>query len=138
MGCRSDYQEAGKREIESKRVCELLKYVFTERNQPVPEAIEKGAANYYGDLPMLDANTSLLCAYIRSVPEDVVDKLLYNGRNPEARKLADWWDEHKLADAKREAEEQNREKIKALQQQALSKLSAEEIEALKEGGWDDR
>jgi hypothetical protein len=33
-------------------------------------------------------------------PEQL-DRIMYNGRDPMSRKLADWWDEHKAEDAKR-------------------------------------
>jgi hypothetical protein len=29
------------------------------------------------------------------------DRLVYDGRNPMARKLADWWEEHQKADKMR-------------------------------------
>ena len=49
----------------------------------------------------LDAATSILCAMCKRTPEEVI----YNGRDRMARKLADWWDDHKAMDAEREAKE---------------------------------
>jgi len=135
MPCRSDYMEPNAREIESKRVCQLLKYLFKAANIPataqVVERVEQGVREYYGNPTSLDADTDLLCQLLRSLPDDTVAKVVYDGRNPEARKLADWWDNHQAADAKREAEEEHRRNNEALRAQALSKLTPAEIKALR-------
>ena len=41
-----------------------------------------------------DEITDLLCSFCKSKGEDFI----YNGRDPDCRKLADWWDEHKTLD----------------------------------------
>ena len=66
-----------------------------------------------------------------TLPDDKVEAVVYDGRNPEARKLADWWDHHQTADAEREAEEVHRRNNEVLLAQALSKLTPEEIAALR-------
>lgn len=38
---------------------------------------------------------------ITSLSEDQLNKLVYNGRDPEARKLADWFDTYQASEAKR-------------------------------------
>ncbi len=39
----------------------------------------------------LDEGTRLLCLFCKAQGEDFI----YNGRDADCRKLADWWDEHK-------------------------------------------
>lgn len=133
MPCQS-YSEPNEREIESKKVCQLLKYLFSAINisidTDIVKRIEKGANEYYGDRMNLDANTKLLCDLLKKLPDETASKVMYDGRNPEARKLADWWDNHQIADAKREAEEKRSNEIFRLRAQALSKLTTEEIAAL--------
>jgi len=135
MPCRSDYMEPNAREIESKRVCQLLKYLFAAANIPataqVIGRVEQGAKEFYGNPDSLDADTDLLCQLLRTLPDDTAATVVYDGRNPEARKLADWWDHHQAADTEREAEEEHRRNNEVLRQQALSKLTPEEIAALR-------
>jgi len=127
--------EPNAREVESKRVCQLLKYLFAAAEITVSafvsERIENGAKEYYGNTTSLDADTELLCQLLRTLPDDKVATVVYDGRNPEARKLADWWDHHQTADAKREVEEEHRRNNEFLRAQALSKLTPAEIEALR-------
>lgn len=134
MGCRSDYMEPTERETESKRVCQLLKYIFVAADIKAPafvvERVEKGSIAEYGNVSSLDTDTELLCGLLRTLPDDKAATVLYDGRNPEARKLADWWEHHQAADAKREADEEQERQNETLRQQAISKLTPEEIAAL--------
>ena len=34
-----------------------------------------------------------LCTLIRNMSEEQRDRIVYNGRDPVSRRLADWWDE---------------------------------------------
>lgn len=130
MPCRCDYMEATEREEESRQVCILLKYLLKAMNIPVSKEIEKGV-NYYGDLENLDKNTDRLCGLCNDLSEAEKDKYIYNGKNKDARRLADWWDEHQLADKKRILREEKQKQRKLLVEQALAKLTPEEQEALK-------
>jgi hypothetical protein len=73
---------------------------------------------------------SELCDAIRSLTEEEQARIVYDGRNPEARRLADWWDEHQEADRKRLEEELRQVLRNELRRKALDKLTPEEIEAL--------
>jgi hypothetical protein len=87
----------------------------------------------YSDSNNIFCNTDYvpeLCNLIRSLPEETLDKIMYDGRNPTARKLADWWERHQKADAERIAKEKQEAYEEELRINALSKLSAEEIKAL--------
>lgn len=144
MGCRNDYMNPTEREVESQLVSQLLQYLLKAAaekgslqkqqwvldaniSQQTIERINEGAWSQYGNASSLDADTALLCNLLKNIPEDTI---VYDGHNADARKLADWWEKHQAADAKREAEEAadvDRAKIRAT---ALSKLTPEEIEAL--------
>ena len=51
-----------------------------------------------------------LCDLIRILPEPLKQRIIF-AQNPKARKLANWWEEHQLADAARlKAEEKKKEK----------------------------
>ncbi len=126
MPCRSDYLEANERELESRRVCQHLRYLLKALGKNVPAAIAKAADEYYGDVENLDKNTALLC----KMCQEVDDKHIYNGRDPEARKLADWWDDHQERDRKRLAQEEADKHKAALRATALSKLTKAERDAL--------
>lgn len=45
----------------------------------------------------IDELTNLLCLKCKHIEEDKVyaDCIIYDGRNPKARELADWWEVHK-------------------------------------------
>jgi hypothetical protein len=59
------------------------------------EAVEKAdAANYYGGADY----TVELCAMLTAMSPEDANRLVYDGRNAMARKLADWWEEHQKAD----------------------------------------
>ena len=126
MGCRSDYMEATAQEVESKHVCTLLVYVLEALGKEVPVAIVKGATEYYGDTAALDANTALLCGTINGFTKKEQDRILYNGKSPAARKLADWWENHQEVDRKRLAQEAQDKKNKRLKAKALAKLTPAE------------
>lgn len=132
MGCRSDYMEATAQEAESKYVCTLLVYVLEAQGKEVPVEIVKGANEYYGDVQALDANTALLCGTIRGFTKKEQDRILYDGKNPAARKLADWWENHQEVDRQREAEEAKEKKNKKLANKAKAKLTPAELKALRE------
>jgi len=102
MGCRSDYMEPSQREKESKLVCTLLKYLLHSMGQSVPARITKAAEETYGEVFHLDQDTDLLCSLCKEMSDEQAAKHLYDGRNAEARRLADWWDHHQEADRKRE------------------------------------
>lgn len=105
MPCRSDYMEPNAREQESKLVCQLLAYVLMAKKTPVPKKIRDGATEYYGDPNRLDEYTDQLCTLCKEMTEAEKDSIMYNGRNANARRLADWWERHQEVDRKRSEEE---------------------------------
>lgn len=51
----------------------------------------------------LDELTNMLCSTIRGLTPEQLEAIVYNGRDKNSRKLADWWDEHQEIDKKRES-----------------------------------
>ena len=45
--------------------------------------------------------TEVLCTKIRGLGEEHMNEYIYNGRDADSRKLADWWDDHKKWDEER-------------------------------------
>ena len=130
MGCRSDYMEANEREKESVRVAKLICFLFPKIDKEVPADVKTAAAEYYGTVGLLDAHTALLCETLNNLPKSKMDAIVYNGRDPKARKLADWWDAHQKADRERKAKEKADAKTAATKKKALEKLTKAEREAL--------
>ena len=126
MPCRSDYMEPTEREKESKLVADLLLYVYWSIGETHPCSVSLACQSSYGDVKYLDDHTKDLCSKIKGMSEELLNKVVYDGRNPQARKLADWWDRHQLADAKREAEENQ-----SALSQAMSKLTEKQLEAIR-------
>jgi len=74
-----------------------------------------------------------LCATLRKLQKnnpEGFDALVYNARDKFSRKLADWWEVHEAADAKRMVEEKAQAERDKLRKQALEKLTPEERAAL--------
>ncbi len=88
--------------------------------------LDPGTASPLG----VDALTYQLCAILESMSEKDKDRLVYNGRDPAARALADWWSHHQKADAARLEREEREAELIATRKEAMGKLSAKEKKAL--------
>jgi Mg/Co/Ni transporter MgtE len=130
MGCRSDYLEANAAETNSKEAAQHLVYVMSKLKQNIPDYVTKAANNYYGDTSKLHKMVVQLCDILTNLDDEVRDAIVYNGKDKQARQLADWWDEHKEEDRKRIAKENLDKEREALIKQAKEKLTPAEIEAL--------
>lgn len=89
-----------------------------------PNAYSKGS---------VDIVTAELCSFLKELSKDkpeVFEDLVYNARDKDSRKLADWWEEHLSNDAIREANEQANKEKERLRLSAINKLTPEEIKAL--------
>lgn len=136
MGCRSDYMEPNERELESIRVAKLIK--FLNATGVIPhwgsfrlDFLDKVISNCYGDVDYLDEMTAYLCDWLKNNDgTGLGDKIIYDGKNPESRKLADWWQKHQAADLRREKDEDEARKRDKLIQTALKKLTQAERDAL--------
>jgi len=130
MPCSCDHYEPNQAEQESKRACQCLVYVLKTQQRCITPWIINGADSDYGVAIRLKEATVKLCDLCNAMNPVEKDKIIYNGRNAEARKLADWWDEHQKADAERIKEEEQAKKKEKLKQSALSKLTPEEKKAI--------
>jgi hypothetical protein len=137
MGCRCDYMEPDKREKESQLVAKLLIYLADERiylpekfDEPHDAMFVDAANSMYGNPRLLDLWTNDLCSLIQNMTEEQQNKYLYDGRNPNARALLVWWENHQVEDAARKILEEEQERKEQLVSSALQKLTADELEAL--------
>lgn len=131
MGCRNDYLEPTAREKESSLVAGLLYYLSDYKSVGFDrDELLTSSRSSYGNLNLLDAYTDRLCSICKKMSKEEKDKLVYDGRNSNARKLADWWEKHQKEDEERIRKEEEEKRRNSLVHSALSKLSKEEIEAL--------
>lgn len=129
MPCRSDYMERSSGEHYAKRTAENLVYAkraMGEKVHPRSKLAEQ-ANDYYGHGP---DRAPELCALIKTMTAEQLERIVYDGRNPKARQLADWWDKHQKADRRREREEAAKRKQERLRAEARAKLTPEERAAL--------
>lgn len=104
MPCNTEYMEPNVRERQHREAAQHLVYLYGAMNQPIPAQIAADAAHIYGGSNG-EANMRRLCTLLGEMSADQLTRYVYDGRNPKARKLADWWDEHKREDWKRREEE---------------------------------
>jgi hypothetical protein len=114
MPCNSAYLNHSAREKESGIVLEFLKEVDGKPfNHEQP--------SYYGHVATLDEDTDRLCVWLRSHMAAIPSLSL---------ELQLWWQRHQRHDREREAKEVEQQRLHDLKNQALSKLTLEEIDAL--------
>jgi hypothetical protein len=58
------------------------------------------------------------------------DEIIYNGKDRDARRLADWWDDHQAADLAKAESEADAVRREELRRQARELLSDEQAEAI--------
>jgi hypothetical protein len=134
MGCQSGYLEPHPREIYSKETATLIVYASGRLGLPEPEQWVRFASTYsYGDPVRYHELTEILCTICRNMTEDQQNAVIYDGRDPVARRLAEWWENHQKIDAEREAAEQRLRDETAkltLAASVLARLSPEERSAV--------
>lgn len=111
MPCVSECLEPSDREKESVRVRTFLRLMGFWA-APAP--------SIYGDVDNLDRDTAKLCDWCKTAPD----------MSKQSLELQIWWRDHQLADAKREQAELKRTALKKLAEQARSKLTKSELDAL--------
>jgi hypothetical protein len=125
MACNGDHMNPTCREKDSVEICKHLVFLEEENDQTIPRWARDGADNIYGSGYDFDKQVETLCSMLKETHEDFI----YNGKNPRARKLADWWDKHKEAD-KRKADI-------ALAKKNLNKRKQEAYDALLTQGFSE-
>lgn len=129
MPCNSDYMNPTGRELEFRRVANLLMYVRSQLNRGISGDLIRTSENAYADLDF----TAELCEEMSKLKKhpDLFDKIVYNARDFMSRELATWWEMHQKADAERMQREEAQAKDKALRESAEAKLTSEELAAIK-------
>ena len=131
MPCRTDYMEPNRREVESKLVADLLVYTAASLYLDLPKYVGMAKSTRYGNPGKLDEMTALLCATCKEMSVEDANRIIWNGKVKLARKLANWWEEHKAADDLREAKERRLLIYDALAKEATEILSGDQFHALK-------
>lgn len=100
MPCNSDHLKASQFETESRIACQCLVYVLPLLSR-FPEKWIIDGCGYYGlrcDKALTDRAFSMLCDICSNMSEDEANKIIWDGRNSNARRLADWWENHQKED----------------------------------------
>ena len=126
MPCDSSYMEPTKEEKESLRVSKLILFICKQLNLTPDSSVKAAAKKMYGAIESLDAHTAMLCRLCREMTYDQQTRIIYNGRDAQSRKLADWWDSHKAQDARRARDDAK----KAEYDKVVAGLSAYQREVL--------
>jgi len=109
MPCRNDYLEPNQREVESRKVLELLKEVGLNRSE-IP---------YYGHPTFLDNDTRILCDFCQ-----------HNDVTQYSLELQIWWRDHQKADKARLEREMREHDADKAREAALAKLTDYERQLL--------
>lgn len=88
---------ATSKEIETRVVATHLVYALKELGREVPEKVQD-ATGYYGSPNEADWLTDMLCSLCRSMSETEQNEIIWNARSKDARRLADWWEDHQRVD----------------------------------------
>lgn len=116
--------------LESYAVCGHLKYLMTKLKMLVPKNIMAAAQDIYLTVEDLNGKVAYLCELCGGLTTEQQDIFIYNGRDRDARALADWWDRHQELDRLRILQEQEIQRQKEVREVAISKLTPEEIKIL--------
>jgi len=126
MPCNSDYLDPTEMEENSRQTCKHIIYLGKKLDETVPSWVRTAAKHVYGNKARLEEAVQILCAMCKKAD----DSIIYNGKDKKARALADWLDEHKAADRRRNKALREIGKINKLRKAARKKLTKAEIEAL--------
>lgn len=122
MPCDSSHLHPTEREQESRDVAQFIDYVigtgeFEGWYNPVEVSKYIGVGDEaYGDVNLLDEMTAFLCSLCNHMNEPMKDRIIYNGREKIARRLADWWEKHEKVDGVRGLVTEETEEMKFLSQ----------------------
>lgn len=106
MPCNTDHMEPTVRESQLREAGQHILYLADAMGIDLPAQHAADAAAQYGN----EANVPRLCSMLTGMTDVQMNEHVYDGRNPRARRVADWWDEHQKEDWKRREEEAKKEK----------------------------
>lgn len=111
MPCRSDYMEPTQAEIRSNKTAKLILYVrevlpslessITLKDKYLAN-LHAAAGNSYGNVSQFSMFTATLCKMISEMTDEQKEKFMFDGRNPRARELAAWSEQHEREDRARD------------------------------------
>jgi superfamily II DNA/RNA helicase len=107
-----------------------LIYVYGKLKTKPSDELIRASKSVYFTKEEGDKWVAKLCGILTPMPEKEKQKIIYNAKSAEARKVADWWEEHQEADRKREAEEKQAKKDANTRKKALAKLTDNELRVL--------
>lgn len=131
MGCQNDYLAPNARETYTRETAQLICYAAGSLNQPVEQWIRDAAQSQYGAPHHDHQLTETLCTLCGSMTKEQQDKIIYDGRDSEARKLANWWENHQKEDARRGADEAHAARMTEIATKIIGVLGDEQKEALR-------
>lgn len=99
MPCNSDHMEPTGKEIYLRHTAHRFMTLQRALGYFVSPTVVAASRNPY----CKEDYTAELCTLIKSLTPEQEAAFVYDGRSPDARALADWWDKHKEADAKKAA-----------------------------------
>lgn len=126
MPCRSDYMDPTQKERLLQETAQLTVYVLESKGEFVPPRLQAAAKDVY----CREDYVALLCVLVREFTPEEMNKVVFDGRSKNARKLADWWEKHEEADRIREAKEAQEKRDAEIKTDLLNKLTEEEIDFL--------
>lgn len=127
MPCNSDYLEPTSREAELQRAAGLLVFVTKSLGNKPDDWMKKEAGNIYASD---ERSVTELCAALKAMSKEDLERIVYDAKNKTSRDLADWWETHQAADSAREAKEKAEAKAEADRNKAVAKLTSKEREVL--------
>ena len=130
MPCNCDHMEPTEHERESRKLCKLIVYVYKAQHHVAPVWIQEGAKDVYGKSSQVHFLTETLCKLCTDMKPEERLKIIYNGTDADSRKLADWWDAHKAADAQKLKDAKWRAHQQRVKDGALAKLTKAERKVL--------
>jgi len=127
MPCNSDYLNPTYKEREIQLTAKLIVYVDKKQGQPSPRWIKSLANNIYADN---DKVVPILCDMIKNMSDEERERIVYDAHDPVSRDLANWWESHQRADARRLEQEAEQREAERRKEAALAKLTPEDRKAL--------
>lgn len=132
MPCRSDYMDPSQAESDSRDTAQLILFVHKKlgSNSAPPKWVKTVADQVYGNPARLNELVVMLCGLCSNMTTQQQSDIIYNGRDSNSRKLADWWDKHEAADKQRREEEQLKASLEAIAKEVTSVLTKDQLELL--------
>ncbi len=128
MPCNSDYMSPTEREQELKLTAELFCWLMSIQRKRAPAWAHKAAGDTYGK--GADKLVSKLCAEMSRLNGIIPPHDGSLGNQVREGQLIAWWAKHEAADAARRRHERHEHEVAARRDEALKKLTPEDLEIL--------